>query len=88
MVRAAAVRHRAKAQQADWSIFTEPFVSVAQAQDIEWQKGSGERDQTGFLRHEAGNAKEDEHVDTTDLSGGALVGDHGDRLTCLCPDRG
>jgi len=38
MVRAAAVRHRAKAQQADWSIFTEPFVSAAQAQDIEWQK--------------------------------------------------
>jgi hypothetical protein len=57
MVRTAAVRHRAKTQQADWSIFTEPFVSAAQAQEIEWQKGSGERDQTRFLRREAGTQR-------------------------------
>jgi hypothetical protein len=72
MVRAAAVRHRAKAHQADWSIFTEPLVSVAQAQDIEWQEGSGERDQTGFLRHEAGNAKEDMNMWTRPICQAAL----------------
>jgi len=50
VVRAAAVRHRAKAQQADWSIFTEPFVSAAQAQDIdiEWQKGPGDATKQDF----------------------------------------
>jgi Peptidase propeptide and YPEB domain len=72
MVRAAAVRHRAKAQQADWSIFTEPFVSAARAQDIEWQKGSEERDQTRFLGHEAGNAKEDMNMWTRPICQAAL----------------
>ena len=28
----------ANAQQADWNIFTEPFISAAHVQDIDWQR--------------------------------------------------